>query len=91
MKSMVNEKDKDCPFNFNTDATTFAVGDIVCYRAPEVLGDMPFVGELIEVHEDYVVLIHKGDMKNTGQRIRATREDYPIVGKDDALKVIDTH
>ncbi|BFM18065.1 hypothetical protein R50073_42480 [Maricurvus nonylphenolicus] len=88
MKSMVTEKDKECPFNFNTDASTFTTGDIVCYRAPELLGDMPFIGELLEVHADHVVLKHKGEMKSSQIPIRASREDYPIVAKEEAMKVI---
>ena len=88
MKSMVNEQDKKCPFVFNTDATTFTVGDIVCYRAPEVLGDMPFVGELIAVHSDHVVLKHHGEIGGLENHILASREDYPIVAKSEALKIM---
>ena len=88
MKSMVNEHDKECPFNFNTDAKTFRTGDIVCYKAPEIFGDMPFVGELVEVHEDSVLLKHRGEMKSSELLIRAARTDYPIVSREEALKVI---
>lgn len=44
----------DCPFAFNFDAATFKVGDTVSYRITgnPMFEDMPFVGQLLEVHDD---------------------------------------
>ena len=43
-----------CPFEFNFDPATFKTGDVVSYRVPESFGEMPFVGTLLSVHDDYV-------------------------------------
>ncbi len=69
----------DCPFEFNFDAATFKVGDTVSYR---VIGDsmfdgMPFAGELLEVHDDHVVIA--GDASDLTVRYRGTRESRPQV------------
>ena len=85
MKDMVTAQEPDCPFEFNFDATTFKTGDIVSYRVPEAFDDMPFVGELLEVHEDHVILKHYGEPENQSRPMRGTREDRPIVSKADAL------
>lgn len=69
-------QDEKCPFTFNFDATTFCVGDSVSYRVTGSLAGMPFVGTLIEVHDDHVVLTDAGDPQN---RMRGTRESRPIV------------
>src|SRR4051812_6046592 len=44
-----------CPFQFNFDAATFKVGDVVSYRVSERFGDMPFVGTLLAVEADHVM------------------------------------
>lgn len=85
MKDMVTESEDKCPFEFNTDPATFKVGDMVAYRVPEISGDMPYVGELLEVHEDYVVLQHQDAPAGQNQRMRGTREAKPVVSKEDAL------
>lgn len=85
MKDMITEAEPDCPFEFNFDATSFKVGDIVSYRVPGALGEMPFVGELLEVHEDHVVLHHYGEPDAQIRRMRGTREDRPCVSDADAL------
>lgn len=69
----------DCPFDFNFDAATFKVGDTVSYR---VVGNpmfegMPFAGELLEVHDDHVVIA--GDANDPSVRYRGTRESRPQV------------
>ncbi|MDT0507234.1 hypothetical protein [Novosphingobium sp. MMS21-SN21R] len=69
----------DCPFAFNFDASTFKVGDPVSYR---ITGDpmfegMPFAGELVEVHDDYVVIA--ADASDPSVRYRGTRESRPEV------------
>lgn len=69
----------DCPFAFNFDEATFKVGDTVSYR---VVGDamfegMPFAGELLEVHDDFVVIA--GDASDPAVRYRGTRESRPQV------------
>lgn len=67
--------DGDCPFVFNFDEKSFKVGDTVSYRVTGSLADFPFVGTLIEVHDDHVVI-------STGEpdsRLRGTRENRPSV------------
>lgn len=86
MKEMINAEDSECPFEFNFDATRFKPGDVVSYRVPEAFDDMPFVGELLEVHEDYVVLRHYQALEGQDQPMRGSREDRPIVSKAEALK-----
>ena len=49
---------------------------------------MPFVGELIAVHSDHVVLKHHGEIGGLENHIMASREDYPIVAKSEALKIM---
>lgn len=85
MKDMVTPQDSDCPFEFNFDAKTFKPGDIVSYRVPEAFDDMPFVGKLLEVHEDHVILHHDGEPEDQIRRMRGTLEDRPAVSKAEAL------
>jgi hypothetical protein len=68
---------EDCPFEFNFDASSFKVGDIVSYRVTGSLDGFPFVGTLLEVHTDHVVIA--GDPNDPATRYRGTREDRPIV------------
>ena len=86
MKSMVSPENEDCPFEFNFDPTTFKPGDTVSYRVSGSLSDFAFVGVLIEVHGDHVVLAHAdGDPIPEGPRMRGTRESRPVVSEKDAL------
>jgi hypothetical protein len=85
MKDLVDAQNAECPFEFNFDAATFKVGDIVSYRVPEAFHDMPFVGELLEVHADHVILRHYGEPEDQARPMRGTREDRPAVLKADAL------
>jgi len=73
-----------CPFEFNFDPATFKVGDLVSYRVPDAFGDMPFVGKLLEVSEDYVV-ISPNDPGDPDRRMRGTRDSRPVVSKAEAL------
>ncbi|ATE64591.1 hypothetical protein [Rhizorhabdus dicambivorans] len=73
---------ESCPFAFNFDERSFKAGDIVSYRV-EGLADFPFVGTLIEVHDDHVVI--SADPKDAASRMRATRESRPLVAAGDAL------
>ena len=73
-----------CPFAFNFDAATFKVGDMVSYRVSERFGEMPFVGVLLEVHEDHVV-ISPNDPQDRDRRMRGTRESRPNVSAAQAL------
>lgn len=73
-----------CPFEFNFDPSTFKVGDTVSYRVPDEFGDMPFVGTLLAVDED-AVLISTNDPSDPNRRMRGTRESRPIVSARDAL------
>jgi len=75
---------ESCPFSFNFDPSTFKVGDSVSYRVPEAFDDMPFVGLLLEVFDDYVV-ISPNDPSDPDRRMRGTRESRPIVSKAEAV------
>ena len=66
----------DCPFEFNFDSATFKVGDMVSYRVTS-LGDFPFGGTLVEVHDDHVLIA--GDPNHPDTRYRGTRESRPVV------------
>ncbi|MGH6743340.1 hypothetical protein EDF58_101545 [Novosphingobium sp. PhB57] len=66
-----------CPFEFNFDEKTFKVGDTVSYRVGGSLEGFPFVGTLIEVHDDYVLIA--GDPQEPEKRYRGTRESRPQV------------
>lgn len=74
-----------CPFEFNFDAATFKVGDLVSYRVPERFDDMPFVGTLLAVELDHV-LISPNDAADPDRRMRGTRESRPIVSAKEALE-----
>jgi hypothetical protein len=50
---------------------------MVSYRVTGSLEGMPFVGTLLEVHDDYVV-ISPGESEPDA-RYRGTREDRPVV------------
>ena len=47
---------ENCPFEFNFDPASFKVGDQVSYRVTGSLEGFPFMGVLLEVHDDHVVL-----------------------------------
>ena len=76
--------DESCPFQFNFDPASFKVGDMVSYRVPESFDDMPFIGTLLEVGSDYVV-ISPNDPGDPDRRMRGTRESRPIVSAKEAL------
>jgi len=75
---------ENCPFEFNFDPKTFKVGDTVSYRIPEEFGDMPFVGNLLAVHDDWVE-ITANDPRDPHRRMRGTRESRPVVSAKSAL------
>ena len=68
---------EDCPFEFNFDEKSFKVGDTVSYRVTGSLSDGPFVGTLIEVHDDHVII--SADPNDPASRMRGTRESRPVV------------
>lgn len=74
---------ESCPFEFNFDPATFKEGDIVSYRVTGSLADFPFVGTLLEVYEDHVVI--SADPADATSRMRGTRESRPVVQEADAL------
>lgn len=76
MKGM-GETGEACPFEFNFDETTFKVGDTVSYRVNGSLEGFPFVGTLVEVHQDYVMIA--GDPNEPDKLYRGTRESRPMV------------
>ena len=87
MKDMVQPGEEQCPFEFNFDESSFKPGDVVSYRVSGSLEGMPFVGVLLEVHDDHVILAHDdGSRPPTGARMRGTRESRPRVSEEDALQ-----
>jgi hypothetical protein len=68
---------ENCPFEFNFDEATFKVGDVVSYRVNGSLEGFPFVGTLLEVHADFVVIAADPGDPNT--KYRGTRESRPLV------------
>ena len=54
------------------DPATFKVGDMVSYRVPSQFQDFPFVGVLLEVHEDHVILA--SDPKDPTERTQSMTE-----------------
>jgi hypothetical protein len=71
-----------CPFEFNFDPATFKVGDVVSYRVSgSSYGDFPFVGTLVEVHDDHVMIA--GDGNDPSVIYRGTRESRPVVAEAD--------
>jgi hypothetical protein len=74
---------ESCPFEFNFDPATFKAGDIVSYRVTGSLEGFPFVGTILEVHEDHVIL--SADANDPTSRMRGTRESRPMVEEADAL------
>lgn len=73
----MGEGGDDCPFAFNFDEASFKVGDTVSYRVTGGLEGFPFVGTLLEVHDDHVI-ISPGE-NEPGARYRGTRESRPLV------------
>jgi hypothetical protein len=72
---------ESCPFEFNFDATTFKVGDVVSYRVTGSLSDFPFMGTLLEVHDDHVII--SADPNDPASRMRGTRESRPVVDESE--------
>ncbi|MCW1403038.1 hypothetical protein OKA06_12110 [Novosphingobium sp. MW5] len=77
----MGETGEACPFEFNFDEKTFKVGDSVSYRVTGSLADFPFVGTLVEVHEDYVMIA--GDPNDPAKLYRGTRESRPVVDESE--------
>ena len=73
----MGEGGDNCPFEFNFDAATFKTGDTVSYRVTGSLEGFPFVGRLIEVHADSVIICPSETDTNAGYR--GTRESRPVV------------
>jgi hypothetical protein len=69
---------------FNFDPATFAVGDLVSYRVRERFGDTPFVGTLVAVAQDHV-LIAPTDPDEPQRRMRGTRTSRPEVSAEEAF------
>ena len=86
MMNMGGSEGEKCPFDLNFDETTFKPGDLVSYRVSGRMSDMPFVGVLVEVHDDHVMLAHwDGCEPPQSNVIRGTRESRPMVSEADAL------
>ncbi|HEX7822221.1 MAG TPA: hypothetical protein VF463_16550 [Sphingobium sp.] len=78
---MDNGSGEACPFTFNFDPAAFKAGDSVSYRVTGSLADFPFVGVLLEVHDDHVILT--SDPDDASSRMRGTRESRPVVNEAD--------
>jgi hypothetical protein len=70
-----------CPFEFNFDAASFKVGDVVSYRVNGSLEGFPFAGTLLEVHDDHVIIATDPD--DPKDRMRGTRESRPMVDESE--------
>ena len=68
---------ENCPFEFNFDEKSFKAGDTVSYRVTGSLADWPFVGTLLEVHDDHVNI--SADPNDPTSRMKGTRESRPVV------------
>jgi hypothetical protein len=77
MQGMGATAGEDCPFEFNFDPDSFKVGDTVSYRVNGSLDGFPFVGTLLEVYDDHVIIA--GDPTDPEARYRGTRESRPVV------------
>jgi hypothetical protein len=73
----MGETGEACPFEFNFDSASFKVGDVVSYRVNGSLEGFPFMGTLVEVHDEYVVIA--GDPTKPEMLYRGTRESRPQV------------
>ena len=73
----MGETGEACPFEFNFDAASFKVGDLVSYRVNGSLEGFPFVGTLVEVHDEYVIIA--GDPTKPEMLYQGTRESRPQV------------
>ena len=74
---------ENCPFEFNFDEKTFKAGDTVSYRVTGSLSDFPFVGTLLEVHDDHVII--SADPNDPASRMRGTRESRPVVEESEIV------
>ncbi|MCT2400484.1 hypothetical protein [Novosphingobium mangrovi (ex Huang et al. 2023)] len=77
----MGEAGEACPFEFNFDEKTFKVGDTVSFRVTGSLEGFPFVGRLVEVHADYVMIA--GDPQEPEKLYRGTRESRPLVDESE--------
>ncbi|MFP6850422.1 MAG: hypothetical protein VCA57_17150 [Pseudomonas sp.] len=85
MESLKVSGSEQCPFEFNFDPATFKAGDWVSYRVPEEFSDMAFVGQLLEVGTDFVI-ISPNDPTDAERRMRGTRASRPVVTAKEALE-----
>jgi hypothetical protein len=83
MQGMQAKEGEKCPFTINFDPAAFKPGDLVSYRV-ETMDDFPFLGSLLEVHDDHVV-ISANDPSDPHRRMRGTRESRPKVTRVQAL------
>ncbi len=73
----MGEANEACPFEFNFDCASFKPGDLVSYRVNGSLEGFPFVGTLVEVHDEYVIIA--ADPTKPEMQYRGTRESRPQV------------
>ena len=82
MKNLITPENEACPFAFNFDALTFKVGDRVSYRIPGIFDDFPFVGSIVEVNENHIMIAPNEGSPQRGT-MRGTRENRPVVNSAD--------
>lgn len=86
MMDMSGADGEKCPFDLNFDPQTFKAGDLVSYRVDDMM-DMPFVGILVDIHDDHVTLAHyDGTQTPQGHVMRGTKADRPVVKQADAIE-----
>ena len=84
MKEMIGPDGEACPFAFNFDPATFKVGDMISYRVPDRFDDFPFVGIIVAVNADHIV-ISPNDPTDPDRRMKGTLESRPVVHSSEAL------
>ena len=73
----MGETGEACPFEFKFDEKKFKPGETVSYRVNGSLEGFPFVGTLVEVHADFLLIA--GDPNEPDKHYRGTRESRPMV------------
>lgn len=78
----VNATRRSRSLDVNSDPSRFRPGDLVSYRVTgQRLEGFPFVGTLVEVGDDHVVI--SCDAGNPASRMRGSRERLPLVDESE--------
>lgn len=80
MKEMIKFGEEFCFFEFNFDEKIFKFGDMVSYCVIGSFVEMLFVGVLLEVYDDYVILVYGDGYKDLeGFKMRGIWESCFLV------------